>query len=148
METSFASLKKQLTMAIEIIRKGRASQITLLATPPPKADDRRLRLRLTVEPPFKAKLEEAGLDATSIPLTPPRVRLKLWALMQRQMKSVAKDFGLSYVQVPQEAQDEDGFLKEEYWAGDVSHANRAYGDLFLSKIERWLWANPALEAVK
>jgi hypothetical protein len=74
------------------------------------------------------------LDIDSSPLTPPLIRLKLWGLIHQINKQEALAAGALYVGVPPLCQDQYGFLKEEYWGIDVTHANGLFGQLYLEHL--------------
>jgi hypothetical protein len=135
-EARFAALKASLRSAVEFLKAGCTEQISLLGTPPPKGDYAKLRSLICGEPVFRERAEEMGLDPSLVPLTSPTVLLKLWALHQRLRRQVAEDFGLRFVEAPAAGQNDQGFLKEEYWRADVTHANHAYGALVLAAIVR------------
>ena len=46
----------------------------------------------------------------------------------------ARSRGLMFIPVPKEVQDADGFLKREFWASDVTHANEAYGNVIYETV--------------
>ena len=100
----------------------------VVGTPPPKGDDDKLR-RLLVEPHFMREAERQGLSVETAPLISATIRLKLWLVMQEVLYEIANRHGRPFVPVPEEAFDEQGFLKEEFWLPDVTHANLRYGDL-------------------
>jgi hypothetical protein len=109
------------------------AKLALLGTPPPKKDNEKLRGLLTREPVFVAIAAAHNATPETIEITDPYVRLKLWYLLQDMFREAAAKFGGVYVPVPAETQDRDGFLREEFWAADVTHANSDYGRLMLAK---------------
>lgn len=109
------------------------SKLALLGTPPPKKDNSKLREMLAHEPVFLAIAQAQKSTPKTIEFTDPYVRLKLWYLLQDMFREAASKFGAFFVPVPAETQDADGFLCEEFWAPDVTHANLDYGRLMLTK---------------
>lgn len=108
---------------------GGDRRIAILGTPPPKRDNDALRAMLTEEPFFVEQAAFLGHTVETIPITAPHVRLKLWYLLQEMLADQARRVGAAFVPIPSGAQDEDGFLKPEYWTRDVTHANADYGRL-------------------
>lgn len=85
---------------------------------------------------FRSYLGARPRDAApeSIPLTPLPVRRKLWLVLQDLMEEAATAAGCRFEPVPGDCMDAAGFLKDEYAADDVSHANALYGDLFWKQL--------------
>lgn len=112
------------------------NRIALIGTPPPKGDDEALRVLLQNETFFVDRVAQLGQSLETVPITDPYVRLKLWYLLQDMKAEVARTRGLMFIPVPKEVQDADGFLKREYWASDVTHANPAYGNVMYEAVLR------------
>jgi hypothetical protein len=102
-------------------------QPILCGTPPPKGNDGRLRALLANEPYFVslALAMKAGLQ--DVELSPRLLRLKLWLVLQEMLEDVARAHSVPFLPVSASVQTGDGFLAEEYWGGDATHANEAYG---------------------
>ena len=64
----------------------------------------------------------------------PETRLKLWLLEAQLMTEWAESLGAGFLAPPAAASDEDGFLGENYYSDDVTHANAAYGALVLDQV--------------
>jgi hypothetical protein len=111
-----------------------ARKVALLGTPPPKYDNEKLRKLLDAEPVLVQWARTAKIPLDEVAITDPLVRLKLWHLLQDMFREAAARYGFSYIGTPPEAQDADGFLREELWAPDVTHANMAYGALMFAKV--------------
>lgn len=114
-------------------REAGARKLALIGGPAPKRDGPELRARLAAEPFYAQQAEKLGATPQTVALTDGFVRLKLWRLLQDLGAQTAKKFGAVYVAAPEQTLDGDGFLKEEFWSRDVTHANRAYGRLMLAK---------------
>jgi hypothetical protein len=108
--------------------------VTLVGTPPPKKDNEALRKLLEKEPYFCDWAAQLGQSIDEIKITEPHVRLKLWFLLQDMIAEIGRRHGARFIPVPSELQDEDGFLLEQYWHPDVTHANAAYGAIVLRKV--------------
>lgn len=133
-ETRLSPHADNLNAAIDSLVDGRAAGVTLVGTPPPKGDDVRLREILKSDPVFTQYAKGLGFEADTVPFNSPYLRLKLWVLTQKLTEQVAKARNLSFLPVPSECQDQEGFLKPEYWAEDISHANSDYGTLLIKHI--------------
>lgn len=103
---------------------GGPVSVTLVTTPPPKKLDSKLWSVINTEfsMPEGAKL------------TPPYIRLKLWALLMEMNKATAFALQVPMLDLPPRVQDEDGFLKEEFYGTDSTHAGGNYGNLLLDHI--------------
>lgn len=123
-----------LDLVLERLATGGLNRIALIGTPPPKGDNEALRALLKNERWLVNKAAELGRSMETIPITDPYVRLKLWYLLQDMLADVAHIRGLMFIPVPKEVQDADGFLKREFWASDVTHANVAYGNVIYETV--------------
>jgi hypothetical protein len=109
-------------------------RIAVVGTPPPRKDNDELRKLLVNEPHFKIWAQYKGLNLASAKITAPHVRLKLWYLLQDMFAVAAQEAGAIFIPVPDQLRDEEGFLPQEYWYSDVTHANRRYGDIMLKRV--------------
>jgi hypothetical protein len=110
----------------------------IVATPPPLFDEHIIRKRLKGEPGLTAQAIQAGLELCSITITPASVRRKLWFVLQRMMAEIGELHNALYVPVPEEAMDEQGCLRPDLSAGDVTHAGPVYGAMMVRQIARAL----------
>jgi hypothetical protein len=108
-------------------------KIVLVGTPPPKKDNQRLYDLLKQEPYFLEWAKQIG-DEKEVAITEPIIRLKLWHVLQDLVAEIASNIGGVFIPVPDELRDAEGFLKTEYWANDVTHANEAYGEIMIRNI--------------
>lgn len=111
--------------------------VWLISTPPPKRSndfvlERFLRQKKQV---YRGKaVEQFGIER-------PETRLKLWLLEGQLMAQWAESLGAGFLTPPAEASDEHGFLAEQYYSEDVTHANAAYGALVLDQVAAILERN-------
>lgn len=63
------------------------------------------------------------------------LRMKFWKLQNRAVEEICSEQGIETLAPPPASQDPDGFLAREFYAGDATHANVAYGDLVLQQLE-------------
>ncbi|HVB18636.1 MAG TPA: hypothetical protein VNF04_19070 [Stellaceae bacterium] len=92
------------------------SRIALVGTPPP---------------PVSNSHRQVGL-------TPPAIRLKLWHVLKEIYQEEAERYGVEFIAIPDNVTDESGFLKQEFWTEDVTHANPAYGRVMLDRLAQEL----------
>jgi hypothetical protein len=115
---------------VSAIQSRPDSALTLVGTPPPKRGEGLRALALN-EGVFFA-------GPTGLRLTPPSIMLKLWFVLQDVYREVASEVGIRFVPAPESTRDEDGFLKEEFWAADATHANAEYGRVMISHLAQSL----------
>jgi hypothetical protein len=118
-----------LTRVLEGAARAGGRPPIILGTPPPKGDAAWVRRRLSSEVHFVQLAEQAGVSLETIELSTPQVWLKSWLVIQELLREIAGAFSLRFCPSPPDAQTADGFLREEYWSDDVTHANAAYGML-------------------
>ncbi|WP_275788738.1 hypothetical protein [Pararhizobium gei] len=126
--------------------KAKAAQVIFAGTPPPKGDIGFLREVLARERHFRTAMESAGVDASTVELSPLLLQYKLWLLLQDIYRLAAEEHGVFFLPSPASAQDEDGFLRRELWAEDATHANIDYGKLLVADVERYLNEASATQA--
>lgn len=104
----------------------RPSLVTLLGTPPPKAEPQ-IRAGIAIEPYFVDLLASQGLTPDTAPVVDTPTRVATWDALQERMAEVASDFGARFLPVPPEVMADDGTLLPELADRDATHANPAYG---------------------
>lgn len=112
------------------------NKLVVLGTPPPKGDNEKLATRLNTEGHFKLWTQYYNIDLSEVRLTPPNLRLKLWCVIQDLLEETARKNFVDFVPIPDSVKDEAGFLREEYWNHDVTHANRLFGSVILEDVFR------------
>jgi hypothetical protein len=115
------------------LREAAPRKLALIGPPAPKRDGARLRAILAGERFYAEQIERLGVTPQTVAITDGFVRLKLWRLLQDLGEETARKYGAVYVGAPEETSDAEGFLKEEYWNTDFTHANLAYGRIMLAK---------------
>jgi hypothetical protein len=110
----------------------------VLGTPPPKGNDALVRTFVSREMHFVQIARKMGVSVETIPFTDRLIRWKLWLVIQDLLKETAEAQGCRFLPVPETVMDSEGFLKEELWREDATHANLEYGRVFwdstLSKV--------------
>lgn len=137
--SSFVPTIHDLSTTISFLRAAGAGPIYLLSTPPPKADGPEFRQRIRSSPKFSAIAGKFKIDLSDLDvITADAVRRRLWSLLQDMLANCAAANGCRHIPVPESVMDPAGMLKFEYWAEDVTHANRAYGEVVLADVSRAL----------
>jgi hypothetical protein len=62
--------------------------------------------------------------------------MKMWLEQEMQYRVGCAREDIKYIVLPPEAQDRNGFLREEYWSADGFHGNDAYGEMMLDYVSR------------
>jgi hypothetical protein len=106
------------------LTKAAANAAFHLESPPPLADNR------TIEDYAAAHFE--GMPAFGA--ASPGLRYKIWRLHSRIVAGYCADLGITFLPVPREVQDANGFLLP-HLAGDATHGNQAYGDIIVRMLE-------------
>lgn len=133
----FSNSLAGLPVAVEKLRRGGATHVVLLGTPPPKSNAEDLLRRIKKSQRFIDLAATAGVDLDSTEsLIPARSRVKLWKTLQILHREIAEELGLVFIPHPAEAETEDGSLKPEFDPGDISHANSEYGNLVCRDLVR------------
>ena len=133
----FASNYSDLHLFLQRLAAAAARGVVVCGTPPPKNDPALLKL-LLAKPFFAELMAERGITADLIRLTPPQTLFKMWRLVQNMMREAADGHGLPFEPFPSVAQTEEGFLRQEYWADDITHANTRLGRLLLARLRQHL----------
>ncbi len=110
------------------------TRVVVIGTPPPKKNNEALRAMLHSEPFFIAWAGQIGDDVSKIKITLPHIRLKLWYLLQEMLADMATKNDATFLPVPRNLQDDEGYLRQDFWRQDVTHANEAYGAIMLDHV--------------
>lgn len=106
------------------LTKAAANAAFHLESPPPLFDNR------TIEDHAAAHFE--GMPAFGV--SSPALRYKIWRLHSRIVAGYCAELGITFLPVPRETQDANGFLLP-HLAGDATHGNQAYGDIVVRMLE-------------
>ena len=118
------------------LRQAAGPMPVVCGTPAPKADDDAIRRVLRRERDLMTVLESQKEDVHSARLTAAVIRYKLWRVLQDVMKDVAENADVAFFPVPSQTLTVDGFLRPEYWADDVTHANKSYGRVVVQALSQ------------
>jgi hypothetical protein len=104
--------------------------VHVLACPPPKRDNEFMMKRLLAKwnKPYR------GQDIAANGLNRPDLRLKLWYLECERLEAWARKIEVGFIDPPKTCFDAEGFLAEQFYAADATHANAEYGLLMLKLI--------------
>jgi hypothetical protein len=120
-----------------VVPRSKAERVILLGTPPPKSEEETRRL-LSKAPRFAEEMAAAGTTAEDVPMTPGPTRVALWRILQDDVERAAGRAGADFVGVPATVQTPEGYLKPEFSAEDISHANAEYAVVMLEEIRSHL----------
>ena len=110
---------------VENVKKFTKASVFHLATPPPKEN---------IEAFAHPAKEYRGRVIGEAGITPAALRLKLWLLEMKAIRNVCRRWGVGAIDSPDAARDSKGFLRPEYFAKDMTHANDSYGSLVVREI--------------
>lgn len=131
---SFDELETMLKNILGIAHRG----VFLCGTPPPKPDAAAIRGALAKHEYFLKRVAGLGHNVDTIPITSSETLYKMWKLIQNMLRDIAEKHALQFVPVPRESQTPAGFLREEFWSSDATHANSEFGRLFLQHLREYV----------
>ena len=90
-------------------------------------------------PPFRALREGAALpevfrEKLSLGIAPAQVRRRLYDAQLTTLRRATASLGIGLVEPPPQAVDAEGYLRDDLWTKDPTHANGAYGALVLGQM--------------
>lgn len=111
---------------VEQMQKLTKARVFHILPPPPKADNEFICNH------FETRFVEEGI--AELGPSRPKLRLKCWEMQRDILVQICDEAGIATIPPPPEAVTEDGFLAEPYYANDVTHGNRRYGELVLKQV--------------
>lgn len=51
-------------------------------------------------------------------------------------RELCEEFDITFVHLPESVTDKDGFLAEQYYADDATHANKDFAEVMLAYLKR------------
>jgi hypothetical protein len=121
-----AGVRSSLGPVLREIREATRASVFHLAPPPPKQDNEFIAKH------FESRFVQDGIH--ELGPTRPQLRLKCWRLQLQSLATLCGELGIQLVLPPGKSVTEDGFLKRHYYAKDVTHGNRRYGEMVLKQI--------------
>jgi hypothetical protein len=123
-----ASIIKQMTDYVSahdewvlLLKKLIRLPLLVLPPPPPVGDNRWIQSNMGT---FKEALERSGVSS-------PEYRLMLYKLWSDGIRDSASKNNVRFVELPHDVFNESGYLAEQYFGDEPSHANISYGDRLL-----------------
>lgn len=121
-----SGIRESVASVLKEIRHSTNARMYHLVPPPPKSDNDFIAAH--AEGYFaKEGLRELGP-------TRPDLRLRCWKVQLRVLTEVCGELGIDLVMPPDSTVTHDGYLDPAYYAKDVTHANRRYGEAVLKQI--------------
>jgi hypothetical protein len=108
------------------LREATRAQVYHLAPPPPKEDNEFIARH------FESRFVQDGIH--ELGPTRPQLRLKCWRLQLDCLERLCGELGVGLIQPPGKSVTPEGYLKPHYYAKDVTHGNRRYGEMVLKQI--------------
>jgi hypothetical protein len=110
------------------LKSSTRARVVHLVAPPPKRDSEFIERNHDTH--FATEgIADLGVSSAAL-------RMKFWKLQNRALVGICGDLGIEMLEPPAAACDGDGFLAEEYYARDATHANVAYGELVIAQLEQ------------
>jgi hypothetical protein len=113
---------------LQQIRASTAAKVCHLAPPPPKEDNSFIAAH------YESRFASEGLQ--DLGPTRPELRLKCWRIQLRSLATLCSEMGIQLVKPPAKALSPGGYLAPRFYANDVTHANRRYGESVLRQISK------------
>lgn len=110
---------------VKALAKSAGCVTYIISPPPPKGNHEFISTRTRA---YRGTL----LDSASI--NDAAIRAKIWRLEMNRMADWATSNSMRFLPVPAGSLSGEGYLAEEYYGSDVTHANEAYGALVLDQI--------------
>jgi hypothetical protein len=111
---------------LRTLRKSTKAQVYHLIPPPPKEDNDFIVAHA------EGYFADEGLR--NFGATRPELRLKCWKVQLRSLTALCQELDIITVMPPAKALTSGGFLAPEFYANDVTHANRRYGEAVFKQI--------------
>lgn len=130
----FAGSVSELSNALSALGQPVGQKRFVICIQPPLHDNALIRQRMHDAAYFRDLARRLGREVSDIAITAPSVRRKLWFLLMAMYRETAEAHCATFVDVPPDAIDDQGFLKLAFAAGDVTHPNAAYGRLVIERL--------------
>lgn len=121
-----SGIRESVGPVLRAIRNSTDAQVFHLVPPPPKQDNEFIAAH------SEGYFAKEGLQ--DFGPTRPELRLKCWKVQLEILATLCEELGIGLIMPPEETVTADGYLERSYYAKDVSHANRRYGEAVLRQI--------------
>ncbi|WP_289036483.1 hypothetical protein [uncultured Roseibium sp.] len=108
------------------LRKQARCRVLHMSSPPPKKSEKFILAHLK---------KYRGHKLSEVGVTPAPIRKRLWDVEYRALETVLRDMSVELVPPPPETLSATGFLSEDYYEQDATHANMKYGSCVLQQLE-------------
>lgn len=98
-----------------------------VAAPPPKKSTEHILKRPESDFVRKNIVESGVTDAY--------VRLEIYKIQMEVTRELCEELEIEFVRLPESVTDKDGFLAEQYYADDATHANKDFAEVMLSHLK-------------
>jgi hypothetical protein len=122
-----AGIKGRDGQSLAALRKATRARVVHLQPPPPKRDNRHILKH------HESKFAQDNI--TNLGVSAPELRMAFWRLQAQLLEELCAELAIAILPPPSAALDSNGFLAEEFYANDATHANPCYGELVLQQIE-------------
>ncbi|HCV03814.1 MAG TPA: hypothetical protein DG048_14295 [Pseudoalteromonas sp.] len=110
------------------IKSCTALPVYHVAAPPPKKSTEHILKR--PESDFVRK------NIVDFGVTEAYVRLEIYKIQMEVTRELCEEFDITFVHLPESVTDKDGFLAEQYYADDATHANKDFAEVMLAYLKR------------
>jgi hypothetical protein len=108
------------------LKQSAKCKVCHLIPPPPKENHEHI-----LKKPESAFINNGIMEKG---ISNPYLRLKAWKLQVQALEGICKEMGVDLLKPPSVSVEKGGFLKEEFYANDATHANAKYGHLVLNQL--------------
>lgn len=126
-------VKESYTELRSILKTLSQKNVFIAMTPPPQQDFSAYIDRVRNAKFFINAAKREGLNPELVKFASPSFLLKLWNLMRDELIKIADEYGVGFIDIPENVKTDFGFLDSKY-SCDLTHANTEYGELFLNYI--------------
>lgn len=124
----------QFLSVLQLVKSLAGDRPVLQLCPPPPIENGELILSRPAS--FREALERDGIS-------PARLRWKLWRTYCNVLAESCAELGIACLEPPEASIDHAGFLREDLWGSDPTHANQEYGALVIEQLAEKLVAEMA-----
>lgn len=121
-----SGIRETIGPVLREISKSTSARVFHLIPPPPKQDNEFIAAHA------EGYFADVGLQ--DFGPTRPDLRLKCWKMQLAALVALCRELAIGLIMPPPKAVTLEGYLSPEYYAKDVTHANRRYGAAVIEQI--------------
>jgi hypothetical protein len=121
-----SGIRETIGPVLQEIRKSTSACVFHLVPPPPKQDNQFIAAHA------EGYFADVGLQ--DFGPTRPELRLKCWNVQLQSLAALCGELGIGLIMPPPKSVTAEGYLSPDYYAKDVTHANRRYGAAVIEQI--------------